>query len=44
MSSTGSAPEVESAVPDLLLAGTIVLGAVAVLLIVLDQLSGPGRG
>jgi hypothetical protein len=31
-------------VPDLLLAGTIAIGAVAILLIILDQLSGPRRG
>jgi hypothetical protein len=30
--------------PDLLLAGTIAIGAVAILLIILDQLGGPGRG
>ena len=29
---------------DLLLAGTIAIGAVAILLIILDQIYGPGRG
>jgi hypothetical protein len=35
---------VESAMPDLLIAATIALGAVAILLIFFDQLGGPGRG
>jgi len=30
--------------PDMLLAGTIAIGALAVLLMILDQLRGPGRG
>ena len=30
--------------PDMLLAGTIAIGALAVLLMILDQLWGPTRG